>query len=310
MRSLLRVLVPLLLAAAALLALWTSCRARTEALSQKAERARVKREFVERALVARALAAERQKEAAEESRSLLRWYAEEIQAVHNRHPRERREPSLAALLEQRPKATAAERETLSEFFQYAADRWQGLRAGRHDPLQVAGAAGLRLDLLAVQAGQNPATRERGVRIDFALWGAPRRTDREPSPGGHGPERSALAASFQRLTLRFTDADGKPYGEMSGSGEPYLKLAEPERFVEDFPPGLLFGTWWLEPFPREAARLAASLQLSITGAGAAALPASFAFDLPVAEDWKLPPGQAFQGEKREDPSLAPAPRGKK
>jgi len=310
MRTLLRVLVPLVLAGAALLALWSSCRARTEALSLRAERSRVKREFVERALVARALAADRQKEAAEESRALLRWYTQELQVVHNRHPREWREPSLAALLEQRPKATAAERETLSEFFQYASDRWQGLRAGRLDPLQVAGSGGLRLDVLAVQAGQNPATKERGVRIDFALWGAPRRTDRDAQPGGHGPERAALVASFQRLTLRFTDADGKPYGEMSGSGEPYLKLAEPERFVEDFPPGLLFASWWLEPFPREAARLDASLQVSVTGAGAAALPASFSFDLPVAEEWKLAPGQAFQGEKREDPSLPPAPRGKK
>jgi hypothetical protein len=310
MRPLLRVLVPLLLAGAALWALWSSCRARTEALSLRAERTRVKREFVERGVVARALAADRQKEAAEESRSLLRWYADEVQAVHNRHPREPREASLAALLEQRPKATAAERETLTEFFQYASDRWQGLRAGRLDPLQVAGASGLRLDLLAVQAGQNPATRERGVRIDFVLWGAPRRTDRDPQPGGHGPERAALVASFQRLTLRFADADGKPYGEMAGSGEPYLKLADPERFVEDFPPGLLFGTWWVEPFPREAARLGATVQVAVSGAGSASLPATFAFDLPVAEEWKLPPGQSFQGEKREDPSLAPAPRGKK
>lgn len=309
MRSLLRVLIPLVLAAAALLALWSSFRTRTEALSLRAERTRVKREMVERAVVARALAADRQKEAAEESRALLRWYAEEIQAVGNRHPRQRREPSLAAVLEQRPQATAAERETLTEFFQYATERWQSLRAGRHDPLQVAGANGLRLDVLAIQAGQNPATKERGVRIDFALWGAPRRTDRDPQPGGRGAERAALSASFQRLTLRFADAEGKPYGEMTGSGEPYLKLSEPERFVEEFPPGLLFGTWWMEPFPREAARLSATLQVQVTGAGAAALPASLSFDLPVAEEWKLPPGQAFQGEKREDASLAPAPRGK-
>jgi hypothetical protein len=310
MRSLLRVLVPLVLAGVALLALWGAFRARTEALSLRAERGRVKREFVERALVARSLAVDRPKEAADEARALLRWYAEELQVVHNRHPRQPRETTLAALLEQRPKATAAERETLAEFYQYAADRWQALRAGRLDPMQTSGAAGLRLDVLGVQAGQNPASKERGVRIDFVLWGAPRRTEREVQPGGHGPERSALVASFQRLTLKFADADGKPYGEMAGSGEPYLKLTEPERFAEDFPPGLLFGSWWLEPFPREAARLSASLQVQVTGAGAAALPATLGFDLPVAEEWKLPPGQAFQGEKREDPSLAPAPRGKK
>ena len=305
MRSLLRVLVPLLLAGAALLALWTSSRARTEALSLRAERARVKREFVERALVARALAADRPKEAAEESRALLRWYAEELQVAHNRHPRQPRETTLAALQEQRPKATAAERETLAEFFQYAADRWQGLRAGRLDPLQVAGASGLRLDVLAVQAGQNPASKERGVRIDFALWGAPRRTDRDLQPGGHAVERSAISASFQRLTLRFTDGDGKPYGEMAGSGEPYLKLADPERFVEDFPPAILFGTYWLELLPREPSTLEFELAASIRGAGGRERPALLSVSLPIEEGWRLPPGVDFKGEVR----IAPDPGGK-
>jgi hypothetical protein len=59
MRPLVRVLLPLALAAAALLALWQLHRSRTESLSLRAERARVKREFVERAAVARGLAGDR-----------------------------------------------------------------------------------------------------------------------------------------------------------------------------------------------------------------------------------------------------------
>jgi hypothetical protein len=120
----------------------------------------------------------------------------------------------------------------------------------------------------------------------------------------------MAAVFKQLAFSFLDAEGKPYGEMVGSGEPYLKLADPERFADDFPPGILFGTWWVEPFPREAARVAVAVELQLPGVTAAALQASFAFDAPVAEDWKLPPGEAFRGETREDPSLAPAPAGKK
>jgi hypothetical protein len=310
MRQLVRVVQPLVLAAAALLALWQTMRARSEALSFRAERARVKREFVERALVARGLAAGRAREASEESRALVRWYFDEVQAARNRHPREKPGPTLEALLEQRAKAKPEEKATLEEFYRYAEERLGALKAGRLEPLQSAAAAGLRLDLLAVQPGQNPATKERGVRVDFALWGVPRRTERDPQAGPHAPERGAMAAVFKQLAFRFLDAERKPYGEMVGSGEPYLKLADPERFADDFPPGILFGTWWVEPFPREAARVAVAVELQLPGVTAAALQASFAFDAPVAEDWKLPPGEAFRGETREDPSLAPAPAGKK
>ncbi len=307
MRPLLRVALPLFLAAAALFLLWRSLQGRNEALALRAEREHVKRELVERAVVARGLAADRPREAAEEGRSLLRWYFEELQAARNRHPGARPEGGPPA---PRPGATAEERKTFDEFASYAADRMKALRAGRLDPLFVAGAGGLRLDILAIQAGRNPATGEPGVRLDFVLWGAPRRTEREERPGGRGPERAALVATFPQLTFRFLDANGKPYGEMAGSGEPYLKLADPERFDPDFPPGLLFGTWWVEPFPREAARVAVSLQASVPGNSAAALTPSFAFEAPVDEAWKLAPGQSFQGMPREDPSLAPAPRGKK
>jgi hypothetical protein len=305
MRPLLRVLLPVLLVAAVFLGTWLPFRSRTDALELRAERARLKREFVERALPARVLAADRQREAAEESRALLRWYFEELQGIRNRHPRSASEPSLAALLAQRPKATAEERQTLEEFYRYADERWQALRAGRYDPLLVAGAGGLRLDLISIQPGKSPATQEPGVRIDFALWGAPRRTERESLAGGRATERAGLSASFRHLGLHFVDGEGRPYGEMSGSGEPYLKLTDPERFVEDFPPGVLFGTWWVDPFPREAARVRVTLDVQVAGTAPTAASASLAFELPVAEAWKLPPGVPFRGETRTDPSLAPA-----
>jgi hypothetical protein len=306
MRTLLRTAAPLVLAAAALLALWLAFRSRSDALGLVAERARLKREFVERSLPARSLAEARHVEAAEEARLLLRWYADELDRLQKLHPRI---PMGAAPEAVRAGSSAEARQTAEEFARYAGERWQALRAGRHDPLFLAGAGGLRLDVLAIEAGRHPASGARGVRIDFALWGVPRRTERGIGTGGRG-ERSALAASLPRLTLKFADAAGKPCAEMSGSGEPYLALADPERFVEDFPPGILFGTWWLEAFPREAARVSLALQATVPGVGPGSASATLGFDAPVAEDWKVKPGEVFGGAVREDPSLAPpAPAGK-
>jgi hypothetical protein len=188
----------------------------------------------------------------------------------------------------------------------ATDRWQALRAGRLDPLFVVGNGGLRLDILAVEAGKHPAGGP-GVRIDFALWGPPRRTEHAAATGtGARVERSSLAVSLSRLTLKFADAAGKPCAEMSGPGQPYLALHDPERFVEDFPPGLLVGSWWLEAFPREAARLSFSLQASVPGQGPAGAPATLGFEAPVADAWKVGPGDSFGGATRVDPTLKPAP----
>jgi hypothetical protein len=139
MRPLLRVGLPLLLAALALLVLWQTFRTRTEALAFRAERARLQRELVERAVVARGLGADHPREAADEGRALLRWYFEELQAAHNRHPRHREATTLAALLEARPGLKAEEKQTLQEFFAYAEERLQALRGGRYDPLFTAGA---------------------------------------------------------------------------------------------------------------------------------------------------------------------------
>jgi hypothetical protein len=92
--------------------------------------------------------------------------------------------------------------------------------------------------------------------------------------------------------------------MEGGGEPYQKLSDPERFVDDFPPGVLFGTWWVELFPREAATLTLEVSADLRAPSGAARPVGFTFKLPVPERWKLPPGASYQAEVRE---LAPPGR---
>ena len=73
-------------------------------------------------------------------------------------------------------------------------------------------------------------------------------------------------------------------------------------MEDFPPGVLFGTWTVDAFPREAARVAVALQVEARGQSGASVPASFRLELPVPEAWRIGPGEAYQAETREAPRL--------
>jgi hypothetical protein len=113
-------------------------------------------------------------------------------------------------------------------------------------------------------------------------------------------------SFPRLGLRFLDASGKAYGEMTGSGEPYLLLKPPERFSDALPPGVTLGSWWVEPFPREATRLELSVGVQVAGmTSGAVLAPEFRWELAVLEEWKLRPGETFRGETRVEAPAEPA-----
>jgi hypothetical protein len=301
MKKLLAVALPAGLAV--LLAVWATgtFRTRGEAYEARLERCRLKRDFAERAALARAIPPDRITEWRDEAMSLARWYFEEITAIRNRHPTEPARPA-AAEPEREGKGGKAERDRAlrEEFQRYAEGRFALLKEGRYAALRSAADAGLRLDLLAVEKGASPEGGAPQLRIDVALWGAPRYVERERA-GERVATRNVVPVSFKTLVFRFLDGSGKQVAEMSGGGEPYYKLADPERFVEDFPPGVLFGSYWVDFFPREAASVEIEFDASARGASGAERPASFKIAVPIADDWKIPPGATYQAEIRQVPA---------
>jgi hypothetical protein len=298
MRKLLVVALPVGLALLAGILLVTRSRSQGEVAEARLERSRLKRDFTERAQLAKALPADRLADWQGEVAALSRWYFDELGAIRNRHPDEPPRPSAvdAAEQEKKGKLKKEEREAIADFQSYADARFQLLREARYAPVASALADGMRLDLVALEAGAAPGAGP-GLRIDFALWGAARYLERERT-NDRTVTRGVVPVAFKRLAVRFLDGTGKLYGEMTGAGEPYQKLGDPERFVDDFPPGVLFGTWWVELFPREAATAELELAVDVRAPSGAVRPATFQARLPVPEAWKLPPGATFQAEVRE------------
>lgn len=297
-KKLLAIALPAGLAIAAAVLVMNAFRSRSEAAEAALERARLKRDFVERAALAQGVPAEPPGPWQDEVQALTRWYFDELTAIRNRHPGEPPRQSGAAAEEDR-KLSAKDRATLAEFQKYADDRFALLREGRYAAPWSASGGGLRLDVLDVKPGPNPDGGAPALRIDFALWGAPRYLERVRE-GGKTSIRSVVPVAFRRLAFRFLDAKGKLYGEMSGGGEPYLRV-DFERFVDDFPPGVLFGTWWVDLFPREASTVELELELAARGASGADRPVVLGVKAPVPDEWKLPPGAAFQAEERQAPA---------
>jgi len=298
MRPALKVLVTTVLAVAVVAWLFGAWRRVSLQAEARFARERLKREFLERSAGARGIAPEQASDWRAEVRALAHWYADEVQALKNRYP----EGLGAGAPESARGAKDPDKEgTRAEWQHYAAERFKLFAEGRYEPVGCAADRGMHLDLLSVEPAPNPAGGGRALRVEFALWGAPRRTEREMGPGGRSATvHVVLPYAFKELRVSVLDAQGKTYAEMSGPGEPYQKLADPERFVEEFPPGVLFGAFYLDALPREATRMVLTLPVEAHGLAGTTTVASFRFDLPVADSWKLPPGEAFQAETREAP----------
>src|SRR5512138_3215889 len=160
--------------------LLSSMRNRSEAAAAALERANLKREFVERAAVGRALPADRIDEWRDEAAALFRWYLGELAAIKNRHPTVQTAPSgaLAAAEERKGKLTDKEKAGYEEWQKLADGRFALVKEARYAPLFTSTAEGMRLDVLATQTGPHPAGGGAALRIDFALWGAPRRVEKD------------------------------------------------------------------------------------------------------------------------------------
>jgi hypothetical protein len=306
MRKLLLVALPLALALLGGLMLTSHLQAREDAAELRAERLRLKREFDERAALVRATPAEAAQEWRDEVNVLLRSYFQALSEARNRYPRVPAPPTALAAAEAEKKGNLAEKDraAIEDFQKYADSRYAILAGGAYAPVASAPGGGLRLDVLAIEPGASPAGGP-GLRIDFALWGAPRLVDRERT-GSRTVTRTSVPLALKGLQCRFLDGAGKPYGEMNGPGEPYQKLVDPERFVPDFPPGVLAGTWWVELLPREAASMELRLDVDVRQPSGAARPVALGLAVPVEEPWRIPPGTSYQAQVRE---ATPAETGK-
>ena len=283
----LRVLVPLVLAGAVVLLAVSLVTRRAGAAARAVALERLRLELVERSVVARGAPGPA---GAEEAAALVRWWFEGLDRLGGGAPG-------------RGGGNDSRKSSPDDGWRgYAEERLAALRAG-YAPLAGGVDQGIRLDLLSVSPAQHPDSGQRMLRVDFALWGAPRRLEPEgPAQGSDGGKalRVIVPVAFRQLTFRFLTAGGKGYGEMAGQGEPYRLLKDPERFSEALPPGVALGTWWLEPFPREAARVEVTVAAQVQGTSSASLTPAFRFELAVPEAWQLRPGEAFEAEAREAP----------
>lgn len=259
---------------------------------------RVRKEFLERAPFARLMAEPARYE--DERRSLWKWYFDELTAHYNKFPDQKNyERFLDELIakKQQRKLKEQEYKLYEERYELVKDYWDTMEAGKYMPVYTGLENGLRFDVYEIKPVPDP--REPRARLLFTLLGAQRKWNIEQSSGGGRIMKMSVNASFRELVFKGLDAEDKPVREMRASGDPF-KIDYPERFIEEFPPGIVLGYYELPKIPSVVAKAEITFEIAtrsvISGEEAVG---KFVWKLdPVPSELKMPAGMVWEGAEEQ------------
>lgn len=257
---------------------------------------RVKREFGERARWVSSV--QKKEQYAEELQLLLKWYFAELTDLNNRFPGRADETKAikeAQKMVEKGRIKAEELPKYQEWYDYTRAAYDKMKSGGFEPVLSGYDGTMRLDVYRLEREDKGGKAQ--LRMDFVLWGAPKRSQNE-EVGGKKVRRVTTSLAFESMGFKFLDEKGNIKFEMSGGGNPFLKVDNPERWVETFPPQTILGTYYLDVFP-PVPSMEMTFALKGMAPSGTPIPAEYRWEVPVQEGWKPRPGEKWEGEEREE-----------
>ncbi len=246
----------------------------------------LQRQFSERLGTVRAIDDVAQYE--REISTLLSWYFAEIQKLRNQFPGHGDPERVLEEFEAERAAGNLSQEEFEQYmdhYQYVKWNFDQLEAGEYGLVVSGYSANLRFDIHAFE--RDRYQNQQQLRADFILWGAPRNIEDRRDRVGVTVRTVTVPVRFTRLFFQFLNEKGHIHGEMSGfSGEPYLRIVHPERWIPEFPPMAVLGRYWIELFPDEAEQFVWQLDIESTTTSGARVTANYEWHLEVPRSWQI------------------------
>lgn len=183
-----------------------------------------------------------------------------------------------------------------EHWEFVKKQFDLMRGGRYAPVFTATDKGMRLDV--VSADVEMVNGEPMIRFVMALSGAQRELREE----GRGLKKMATSARFAATMEPAADEAGRkprvsraePPWSQRIEGDPGKKIDHPERFIPEFPPQFVLGHYDLPRIPSYANRIQVTFNVGSTSSTGGSAEATYVWKLDAPTDWKLRPGEAFEG----------------
>ncbi|MGC4114103.1 MAG: hypothetical protein QM765_05645 [Myxococcales bacterium] len=268
---------------------------------------RIRREWLERQPLARQLAAPDKYRF--EQQALFKWYFNELTEHYNKFQGMKDYEKFGDDLEAKKRAKKVkdnEYTLLSERYKSTLDFWELAKGNKYDPVFTAVDNGLRFDIYKVESIADP--KEPKLRLSYALWGTQRKWSVDTSAGSKVLKLN-VNASFHELTVLGLDEAGKEVTRMTAAGDPY-KIDNPERFIEEFPPGVVFGAYDLPKIPSNVNTVEITWDIGTRSVlSGEEVSGKFVWKQPLPSEWKGGNWSDAQEQVREAEEPVPA-KGKK
>jgi hypothetical protein len=283
---------------------WRRTEAQTLLLQRELAASRLRADALERLGWIRSIP--EQKQYQEEVEAFFKWYFEGVDAyrkrfnlspgfdeylaeLEQRKAQDKELENLPTLPDGRRATPSASRSAVDPQAFYAAEKalFDRMHTGKYVPIFSGTDKGMRLDV--VGADVSAAGGKPHVRLPLVLWGAQRYTKEDERTGKKRVMTSAdISASFRLL-----DSTGKLVAEMT-AGAPGLKNDFPERLIAEFPPQVVLAQYEFERVPAGVAQMEATFNVRSHAPSGGDANASYTWRTPVPEEWRLGPGEVWEG----------------
>jgi hypothetical protein len=283
---------------------WRRTEAQTLQLQRELAASRLRADALERLGWIRSIP--EQKQYQEEVESFFKWYFEGVDAyrkrfnlspgfdeylgeLEQRKAQDKELENLPTLPDGRRATPSASRTGVDPQAFYAAEKaiFDRMHTGKYVPIFSGTDKGMRLDV--VGADVSAAGGKPHVRLPLVLWGAQRYTKEDDRTGKKRVMTSAdISASFRLL-----DSSGKLVAEMT-AGAPGWKNDFPERLIAEFPPQLVLAQYEFERVPAGVAQMEATFSVRSHAPSGGDANASYTWRTSVPEEWRLGPGETWEG----------------
>jgi len=235
----------------------------------------------------------------DERRGLANWYFTSLNDLNNHFdPSYRNYYREEAEIAGGKKKKKDDTELRKQYYALVKNVFDALKDGSYNPQYSAGSSSLRLDILKIAKRSDG---QKGFRMDLVLWGAQRQLQKNRQPTGEIISKMDTSASFSGMNIKLFDDKDKVAAEMPVSGDPEIKVDYPERWITEFPPQAVIGYYNLPPVPANATKMELTMNVSSRSPNGSDIPGSFKWDIPVDPEWKLAPGETWDGATTEERS---------
>ncbi len=228
-----------------------------------------------------------------EVKNLLVWYFKEVEDGRTQFGGSPKFDDYLAELQAKaanvPKGmTSAEKDSQRKaVYEFTKKSFDLLRSKSYAPFWTGTDRGIRLDILSADTATIGGSQK--IFMPLILWGFPRasRVDDE----GVLTEKSSAVFRFE---WKLYDAKDKLIATMPGEGGPDNRVDWPERYISQFPPGLLLGSYAIDLLPKEVKRIEISFDISGQAMTGGSVLVHYEWKLEAPAAWKLREGQSWEG----------------